>query len=110
VIWHRSIAVMTWANQLSRPALECVVNHMKTHLVLIVLVQVDAALLRFSPPLWYSVIDIGLVNDFGDELGPLVNAWRIRGRDLGAVNGVGRAVLDEQSKEGEDGAYEEDYY
>lgn len=101
---------MAWANQLSRPALQCVVTRMETHLVLIVLVQVNAALLRFSPSLGYSVIDIGLVDDFGYELGPLVNAWRVRGRDLGTVNGVGRAVFDEQSKEGEDGAYEEDYY
>lgn len=108
--WHRSIAVMGWANQLSRPVHECVFTHMETHLVLIILVQIDAALLRFSPSLGYSVIDIGLVDDFGYELGPLVNAWRIRGRYLGTVYGVGRAVFDEQSKEGEDGAYEEDYY
>ena len=83
---------------------------METYLVLIILVQIDTALLGFSPSLGYSIIDIGLVNDFWYELGPFVNAGRIRGRDLGTMNGVGRAVFDEQSKEGEDGAYEEDYY
>lgn len=83
---------------------------METHLVLIIFVQIDAALLGFSPSLGYSIIDIGLVNDFRYELGPFVNAGRIRGRNLGTMNGVGRAVFDEQSKEGEDGAYEEDYY
>ena len=108
--WHRSIAAIASTNQSLRPTLECVVAHMETHLVLIILVQIDAALLGFSPSLGYSIIDIGLVNDFRYELGPLVNAWRIRGRDLGTMNGVGRAVFDEQSKEGEDGAYEEDYY
>lgn len=108
--WHRSIAVMARASQLYRPAHECIVSHKGTHLVLIVLVQIDAALLRFSPSLGYGIIDIGLVNDFGYELGPLVNARRIRGRDLGTVNGIGGAVFDEQSKEGEDGAYKEYYY
>lgn len=72
--------------------------------------QIHAALLRLPPSLRHRVVDIGLVDDFGYELGPFVNAWRIRGRDLGAVNGVGGAVFDEESKESEDGADEEDYY
>ena len=83
---------------------------MQTDLVLIILVQIDTALLRFSPSLGYGIIDIGLVNYLGDELRPVVNAWRIRGRDLGTVNGVGRAVFDEKRQQGEDGANEEDYY
>lgn len=108
--WHRSIAVIASVNQFLRPVLECVVEHMETHLVLIIFMQIDAALLGFSPSLGYSIINVGLVNDFRYELGPFVNAWRIRGWDLGTMNGVGSAVFDEQSKESEDGAYEEDYY
>lgn len=41
---------------------------------------------------------------------PVVNAWRIRGRDLGTVNGIGGAIFDEESEESEDGADEKDYY
>lgn len=83
---------------------------MQTHLVLIILVQIHAALLRLPPSLGHIIIDVCLVNDLGYELGPVVNSWRIRGRDLGTVNGVGRAVFDEEGQESEDGADEKYYY
>lgn len=72
--------------------------------------QIHTAFLRLPPSLGHSVVDIGLVNDLGYELGPVVNSWRIRRRDLGTVNGVGGAVFDEKGEESEDGADEEDDY
>lgn len=51
-----------------------------------------------------------MVDDLGYELGPVVDSWRIRGRDLGTMNGVGGAVFDEESEESKDGADEEDDY
>ena len=72
--------------------------------------QIYTAFLCLPPSLGHGVVDIGLMNDLGDKLRPVVNAWRIWGRDLGTVNGVGGAVFDEQSEKGEDGADEEDDY
>ena len=72
--------------------------------------QIHAALLRFPPSLRHSVIDISLVNNLGDELRPVVDSGRIRGRYLGTVNGVGGAVFDKESEESEDGADEEENY
>ena len=50
------------------------------------------------------------MNDFGYELGSVVDAWRIRGRDLCAVNGVGGAIFDEKRKERVYGTNEKDDY
>ena len=72
--------------------------------------QIQTALLRLPPSLGHSVIDVGLVNDLGYELGPVVDAWRIGGGDLCTVDGVGGAIFDEKGKEGEDGTDEEDDY
>lgn len=108
--WRRSKAVILPANQLPSSTLKPVLAQMQTHLVLIILMQVHAALLGLPPSLGHSVVDIGLVNDLRYELRPVVDSWRIRGRDLGTVNGVGRAIFDEKSEEGEDGADEEDDY
>ena len=83
---------------------------MQTHLVLVILMQIHTALLCLPPSLGHGVVDIGLMNDLGDELRPVVYSWRIRWRNLGTVNGVGGAVFDEQSEKSEDGADEEDDY
>ena len=83
---------------------------MQTHLVLIILMQIHTALLSLPPSLRHGVVDVGLVNDLGDELRPVVDAWGIWGRDVGAVDGVGGAVFDEEGEEGEDGANEDGYY
>lgn len=83
---------------------------MQTHFVFIVLMQIHTALLRLPPTLGHSVVDICLVNDLRYELWPVVDSWRIRWRDLGTVNGVGGAVLNEESEESEDGADKEDDY
>lgn len=108
--WHRSRAGKFIANQLASPTAKCVFAHLRTHLVLIIRMQIYATFLSLPPSLGHGVIDIGLVNDLGYELRPVVNAWRIRGRDLGTVNGVGGAIFDEESEESEDGADEKDYY
>ena len=72
--------------------------------------QVHAALLGLPPSLRYIFVDVGLVNDFGYELGAVVYSWGIRGRDVGTMNGVGGAVFDEKCQESKDGADEEDDY
>ena len=82
----------------------------ETHLVLIVLMQIHTALLRLPPSLRHRVVNIGLVNDLGYELRQVINPWRSRGRDLGTVNGVGGAVLDQKGQESEDGTDEKDDY
>lgn len=101
--WHRSKAVIFTANQLPSPIPQCIFRCSDTHLVLVILMQIQAALLRLPPSLGHGVIDVGLVDDLGYELGPVVNAGRIRGRNLCAVNGVGGAVFEEKGEESEDG-------
>ena len=83
---------------------------MQTHPVLIILMQIHAALLRLPPLLGHPVVDIGLVNNLRYELRSVIDAWGIRGRDLGTVNGVGGAIFNEEGEECEDGADEEDDY
>ena len=97
-------------NQLPCRTLKSPFMHMVTYPVLIILMQFHTAFLRLPPSLGHSIIDIGLMDNLGDELGPVVNSWGIRRRNLGTVNGVGGTVFDEKSKEGEDGADEEDDY
>ena len=97
-------------NQLPPPTHPSLFPHMQTHLVLVILMQIHTALLCLPPSLRHGVVDVGLVNDLGDELRPVVDAWGVRGRDVGAVDGVGGAVFDEEGEEGEYGADEDDYY
>lgn len=79
-----------------------------THPVFIILVQIQAALLRLPPSLGHSFINIGLVNDLGYALRSVIDSWRIRGGDLCTVNGVGGAILDEKGQESEDRTNEKD--
>ena len=83
---------------------------MEAHLVLIILMQIHAALLCLPPSYGHRVIHIGLVNDLRYELGPVIDSWRIRGRDLCTVDGVGGAVFDEKGQESENGTDEKDDY
>ena len=101
--WRLSRAVIFTANQLpSFPTLKSVFAHMQAHLVFIILVQFHAALLRLPPSQGHRVVDIGLVNNLGYELRAVVNSWRVRGRDLSTMNGVGGAVFDEKGEKSED--------
>jgi hypothetical protein len=52
-------------------------------------------------------VDVGLMDYFGDELGHIIDQGRVRGGDLGAVDGIGRAIFDEEGEQGEDAAHEE---
>ena len=79
-----------------------------THPVFIILVQIQAALLGLPPSLGHSVINIGLVNDLGYALRQVIDSWRIRGRDLCTVDGVGGAILDEKGQESENRTNEKD--
>ena len=108
--WRLSKAIHLARNQLLSSTLQAVFAHVRTHIVFIVLMQVDAALLGLPPSLGYIFVDVGLVDDLGYELGAVVDAWGIRGRDVGTMNGVGGAVFDEKSQESKDGTDEEDDY
>ena len=108
--WHLSKAIKLARDQLLSSTLQAVFAHVRTHIVFVVLMQVHAALLGLPPSLRYIFVDIGLVNDLGYELGAVVDSWRIRGRDVGTMNGVGGAVFDEKSQESKDGTDEEDDY
>lgn len=70
--------------------------------------QIDTALLRFTPMLRHAVIGIRLVYQLGDELGPVVDEGGIGRGDLGAMDGVGGGIFDKEGEQGEDGAYEEE--
>ena len=80
------------------------------YLVLVVFVEVNAALLGLPPVLRHTVIYIGLVNDFRYELRTAFDQWRVWGRNFGRVYGVCRAIFDKKGEKGEDGADQEDYY
>ena len=108
--WHLSKAIILAHNQLLSSALQAVFAHVQTHIVFIVLMQVHAALLGLPPSLRYIFVDIGLVDDLGYELRAVVDSWRIRGRDVRTMNGVGGAVFDKKCQESKDGADEEDDY
>lgn len=46
--------------------------------------EVEAALLRSLPVFRQALIDIGLVNDLGNQLGPLADGAGLGSRQLGA--------------------------
>ena len=73
-----------------------------THLVLIVLMQVHAAFLRFPPPFWHGIIHIGLVYYLGNQLWAVINQRGIRRRYLCRVDRVCRAIFDQKGEEGVD--------
>lgn len=79
----------------------------KTHHVLIIRVQIDTRLLARLPLLGDGGVDVGLVDDLGDELGAVVDEIGAGGGDLGAVDGVGRAVLEQQGDQSAEGIDEE---
>jgi hypothetical protein len=72
------------------------------HLVLVVRVQVDAALLRGLPVLGHALVDVRLVDDLGDQLRPLADGARVWRRQLGAQDGILLAVHDEKLQQGPD--------
>ena len=61
--------------------------------VLVVRVQVNAALLGVDPNLRNGLILVCLVNDLGNYLGALFDQARIWRRKFGTVNGVGSGIF-----------------
>jgi hypothetical protein len=57
-------------------------------LVLVVGVQIQAALLRALPVRRDAVVLVRLVNDLGDQLWPLVDGTRVWRRELAAEDGI----------------------
>ena len=108
--WRRSKAVSSTADQYASPTLQCVFARRETHLVLVLLMQIHAALLCFPPSFGHSIVDVGLVDDLGYELRAVIDSWRIGGRDLCAVDGVGGAVFDKKGKECENRTDQKDNY
>jgi hypothetical protein len=57
-------------------------------LVLVIGVQIQAALLRALPVCRYAFVLVRLVDDLGDQLRPLVDGARVWRRELAAENGI----------------------
>lgn len=69
--------------------------------------QIDATLLRLAPDGRDSLILVGLVNDFRNDLRPLLDQTGVGRWEFGAVDGVGRGIFDQQRQQCEDTANEE---
>ena len=74
----------------------------KTYPVFIIIMQLYAALLRVSPMLRNTVIDVRLVYDPGYQLWQVVDGGRVWRRYFKAVDGVGGAIFDQKGEKGED--------
>ena len=74
-------------------------DHPQTHFVLVVLVQIDAALLRGLPVLRDRVVGVGLVDDLGNQLRPLVDRGRVRHGDVSVRDGIAREILEQERQE-----------
>ncbi|KAH9872775.1 hypothetical protein J1614_005169 [Plenodomus biglobosus] len=72
------------------------------YLVLVVGVQIQAALLRALPVLGYALVDVCLVDDLGDQLGLLADGARIGRRQLAAEDGIFTARGDQQAQQSPD--------
>ena len=78
-----------------------------TYHVLVVLMEVNASLLSNLPLLGDRAVDVGLVDDLGDDLRPVLQEVGARGGDLGAVDGICRPVLEQQRDQRAEGIEEE---
>ena len=74
----------------------------KTYSVFVIIMQLYAALLRVSPMLRNTVVDVRLVYDLGYQLWQIVDGGRVWRRYLKTVDGVGRAIFDQKCEKGED--------
>lgn len=68
----------------------------RTHLVLIVFVQVDTAPLGLPPMSWHALVDVCLMYDLWNELWPAVDQGRVRGRELSTVDRIVGAIFDQK--------------
>lgn len=79
----------------------------KTYNVLVVRMQVDAALLSILPDFGDRLVLVGLVDNLGDDLGPLLDQTRVGRGQFGPVNSIGRGIFHQQRQESKDAANEE---
>ena len=71
------------------------------YLVLIVRVQLDAALLGFLPMARYRVVLVGLMYDLWDKLRSRIDHRRVWCRQLCPVDGICGGIFEEQGEERE---------
>lgn len=79
-----------------------------SYLVLIILMQVDTTLLRLPPMFGHTLIYICLVYYLRYQLWHVVDQGRVGSGNLGAVDGICRAIFYEESEKSEDAVDEED--
>lgn len=79
----------------------------ETYNVLVVWMQVDAALLSILPNFGDRLVLVGLVDDLGDDLGPLLDQTRVGRGQFSPVNSIGRGIFHQQRQECIDAANEE---
>ena len=75
-----------------------------THLILIILMHIDTALLRLPPPLRHRIINISLVYNLGNQLRAIVDQGGVWSGYFSGVDSVCGAVFDEKGQKSEDGA------
>lgn len=68
------------------------------YLVLVVRVQIQAALLGAFPMCGYALIDVRLVNDLGDQLRAIIDGAGVWRRQLAAEDGIFAAGGDQEAK------------
>lgn len=64
-------------------------------------------LLGSLPPIWNGGIDVCLMNDLGNELGPIIYQIASWGRDIRSMDGIDGTIFEEQAQEGLDAVDEE---
>lgn len=69
--------------------------------------EINARLLSTLPLLRDRGVDVGLVDDLGDHLRPVLEEVGARGRDLTAVDGICRPVFEQQRDQRAEGIEEE---
>ena len=76
--------------------------------VFVVWVEVYAGLLGGEPVCGDGLVDVGLMDDFGDDLGSSIEKRGVGSWEFGAVDCVGRGIFDEEGEEGKDAVDGED--
>jgi len=74
-------------------------------LVLVIRVQIYTALLRALPVLGNALIDVGLVDDLGDQLWAFDDSAGVGSREFSARNDIFTAIDNEELQEGPDIVY-----
>lgn len=81
----------------------------RTYDVLVIRVQIQATPLGLLPHFRNCLVLICLVDDLGNDLGPLLNQTRIGRWEFSAMDRVSRGIFNQQRQEREDAANQEGY-